>query len=268
MSQPTLITKTFYIDSGRKNAMYTLRSRQIGGQVYIDTYICNLANNAERAEAKAKEYFENFVARVGESENFKINYAGGADFELFERRGKLGVRETEQLEMLESGIMPFGKHVNKEIKSLPMNTIMWFVDQIKAEKTTSSVVFAAVCDYCAGVALEMGYIKARETQRAAIQADKEARALRSEFVGEKGERLVFNCHVVAAIFMGTTQITAYSYVDRYCTVMLDANDQQIVYFGTKTLGEKGDVIRFKATVKDHTIRDNIKQTIIQRPSLY
>jgi hypothetical protein len=44
---------------------------------------------------------------------------------------------------------------------------------------------------------------------------------------------------------------------------VDVNGNDVVYFGK--LGEKGDHVAVKATIKDHSVRDGRKQTIISRP---
>jgi hypothetical protein len=40
----------------------------------------------------------------------------------------------------------------------------------------------------------------------------------------------------------------------------------VVYFG-KALGEKGSTIKFRATVKGHSIKDGVKETQINRPTV-
>lgn len=52
----------------------------------------------------------------------------------------------------------------------------------------------------------------------------------------------------------------------YLHVGADPVGNVIVYKGTKKLGAKGDTVSVKATVKDHGIRDGVKQTVITRPA--
>lgn len=95
MTNATVVTTTYFISSGRKNAMYTLRVERRGGGYTSDNYICNLSTDPEKAEAKAREYFDRVSARLTETDTFKMVFQGFADFDLFERRGKLSVFDTE-----------------------------------------------------------------------------------------------------------------------------------------------------------------------------
>ena len=46
-----------YISSGKKNAMYTLRSMRSGNGFRADNYIMNLARDPKKAETKARDWF-------------------------------------------------------------------------------------------------------------------------------------------------------------------------------------------------------------------
>ena len=48
--------------------------------------------------------------------------------------------------------------------------------------------------------------------------------------------------------------------------MKDASGNVITYFGSRSLGEKGDKVTFSAKIKKHDEYKGIKQTIIQRPT--
>ena len=45
-----------YISSGKKNAMYTLRSMRSGNGFHADSYIMNLARDPKKAETKARDW--------------------------------------------------------------------------------------------------------------------------------------------------------------------------------------------------------------------
>ena len=83
MTNATVVTTTYFISSGRKNAMYTLRVERRGGGYTSDNYICNLSTDPEKAEAKAREYFDRVSARLTETDTFKMVFQGFADFDLF-----------------------------------------------------------------------------------------------------------------------------------------------------------------------------------------
>ncbi len=259
----TLTTQTYVISSGRLNAMYTLRVVRSGNGFFVDNYICNLSTDPDKAEAKAREYYDRIRDRIADSECFKMTFAGYADFELGQRRAKLSIWDTERLEIAEAGIMPFGKHEGKRLEDLPMPTVLWWADQVKEcnEEAGKSVVFQAVCNMCLGIALDKGYIVAREQKR-------EAQAIRdasSNYVGEPKQRLVFEGEVELVVSLGETQVAWNAYVTRYLT-KVRCGGNVIIYFGNR-IAEKGDVIKFKATVKEHKERDGVKQTIVQRPAL-
>lgn len=76
MTNATVVTTTYFISSGRKNAMYTLRVERRGGGYTSDNYICNLSTDPEKAEAKAREYFDRVSARLTETDTFKMVFQG------------------------------------------------------------------------------------------------------------------------------------------------------------------------------------------------
>ncbi|UZS00407.1 hypothetical protein [Serratia phage SMP] len=259
-------SKIFYISSGAKNAMYTLRTIIRGNGFEVDNYICNLATDPERAEEKAEVYFDAFVARVGNSSAIKFLYQGYADFQLFERSGALSVLDTERLTEVENGIMPFGKHKGRVIEELPMYTILWWADQASDAHNIKERVFQAVCARCLGVALDKGYIEQRKIDREERAAAEEAAKAASNYIGEVKQRLEFEGVIEASIDLGAKQVAWNTWVENYLNKIM-VNGNVVIYFG-KCLGEKGDAIKMKATVKEHNERDGMKQTIVNRPSVH
>lgn len=271
MSTVTVCSQTFYISSGAKNAMYTLRYRRIGdGMPFeVDNYVCNLSTDAEKAERKAREYFDVWKDRVGETSHFKINFAGYADFDLYERRSTFSVYQTDMLERLENGIMPIGKHQGKNISDLPASTVLWYADQANNKASGDSSYdknkanfFNAVCAIMLGYALEFGYIEKREQRRKEI----EERGARSKFIGSEKERLDFNGTLVVCKEVSTIQIAYNKWSIKYINI-IECGDDVVVYFGNP-LGDVGSEISFKATVKEHNERNGVKQTVVQRPKVY
>lgn len=261
MSKSNVITATYFISSGRKNAMYTLRVERRGGEYVSDNYICNLSTDPDKAEEKAREYFDRWSARHGETEYFKPVFAGFADFELFTRRGKMSVVDTERLELVEQGIMPFGKNKDKKFIDLPMNTVLWWADQGKEENIESKGdVFQAVCAACMGVALEKDYIAKREE----IRQERLERNARSEYIGEIKQRLDFEGKIEAVVSCGMQQVSYNGWIEKFMNKIL-VGDNVVVYFG-KPLGEPGEEIKIRATVKAHEEYNGVKQTIVNRPA--
>jgi len=95
--------------------------------------------------------------------------------------------------------------------------------------------------------------KAREEARL-VDADK------SGWIGTVGERRVFKLTIRMVIEMSGQY--GYSYLH----VMHDADGNVVVYKGTNELGKSKDVVSVKATVKEHSIRDGVRQTKIARPA--
>lgn len=264
-----ITTQCFYVSSGRKNAMYTLRYRRFPVPFgCVDNYVCNLSTDPDLAEEKAKAYFEAWKERVGETETFKITFGGGADFDLFSRESTFSVEHTECLEMLNHGIMPIGKHKGKPVEDLPPTTILWYADQSVEEisgdneySIRKAKFFSTVCSMMLGYALDMGLIEKREAEKQAII---EKRRL-SNHIGEPGKRMDFKGSIALCKELSTTQVAWNTWTTKFINV-IDCDGDLVVYFG-KPLGEKGDLISFKATIKEHNERDGAKQTIVQRPKI-
>ncbi|AHJ10755.1 hypothetical protein P106B_72 [Rhizobium phage vB_RglS_P106B] len=99
------------------------------------------------------------------------------------------------------------------------------------------------------------------SEEAAKLAEIRARDAGSEFVGSLKERREF-----------TLTITGYSKSDddwgiSYFHAMKDEAGNVFIYRGTVKIGEKGETVTFKATVKNHQERNGVKQTYLNRPTV-
>lgn len=252
-----IITQTFYISTGAKNAMYTLRlHRTAAGMTFgnfdPDFYLCTLAATEEKAIAKATEYVEAFRQRVSESETFKIVFYPGVNHETFKRRGKLSVRDSIQIEQIEQGIFPFGAHSGERIDQAPERYVLYFADKIT--ETTDNPVSAALIARCAGIALELGYIARRDAKRAEIAAQDQL----SNHIGQVGSRIELEGQLYVS-YIKTSEF------NQFWINKVRVGDNIVVYIGSKSLGEKGATIKFRATIKKHDSYNNIKTTQISRP---
>ena len=102
----------------------------------------------------------------------------------------------------------------------------------------------------------LGWKKEREAN--------DAKDAASEYVGEVGERIEFTAEVVA-LKSGGDQWNGYwtFYLLRDTTT-----SNLLVYLGNADLcGARGDTVTVKATVKEHSTRDGVKQTKVLRPKL-
>lgn len=110
---------TYYISSGSKNGMYTLRLFQrdeyaYGGQIRVvanDWYLCTLSKFKEKAIQKAHDYLVDIG--VDPSEH-KLNI----DFELYEHA-------EPQPSLPSDGRMVSGKYMGTHVSELPENYLKW-----------------------------------------------------------------------------------------------------------------------------------------------
>ncbi len=91
------------------------------------------------------------------------------------------------------------------------------------------------------------------------EATIEAKRQSAQHVGTVGERIDFDL-----VIKFTTEFET-QFGMTYVHVMEDADANVVVYKGSKVLGQKGDAVKFKATIKTHDYRDGIAQTIVTRP---
>lgn len=198
-----MIRQTYFISTGRKSAMFTLRVLRTTDDPNVnmfmrDHYVCNLANAGEAGEAialeKARAYADAMRDRIGETDEFKVEFGGFWDEPANLRRGKLSVADTNALENIEAGIFPFGKHRGAKIDEAPQSYVLFFADKLKEfEADPAKVVMAALAAACAGVALEKGYIEARDEARVA-RAAADALSQHVGTIGEDGKLATLNAN--------------------------------------------------------------------------
>ena len=253
MSKSTI---TYYISTGAKNAMYTLRmSRELVGEgMYncVDFYVCTLAAHLDRAVAKAEAYFEALKDRVQD-----IELCTDPEYVATVRRGKLSVKDTKQIEMIEEGFFPFGKMAGQRIDSAPDSYLLYFADM--AKKTPEGAVICALIAACTGVALERGAIAKREAKR----EEQRTIDLQSEFVGEIGKRQEFEGTPVLSL----QNPQPFDNFGAYWINKIRCGNDLVTYIGSKSLGQVGTQIKMKATVKKHSIYSGVKSTEVSRPAI-
>lgn len=256
----TKITQTYYIGTGRKNAMYTLRFRRDyeGQPAHMfdfmpDHYVCNLAATEELAIEKGREYADTFRDRVGETDDFRIIFDDMPDREAYKRRGKLSVADTLKVELIESGVIPFGVHARKRFIDAPDSYILYWVDKSREEIT--SRVIGAIIAVCQGIAADKGLIARRQAARDA----RHAVDVLSNYIGEVGQRRDFMgvLEFVSAPQMGSR--------GEWHTNRVRCGNDLVVYFGAP-LGNQGETITFRATIKKHEEHNGVKSTQVNRPS--
>lgn len=106
--------------------------------------------------------------------------------------------------------------------------------------------------------IERGEARVAERAKAREEA-RQADADKSGWIGTIGERRVFTLTIRMVV-----EMEGY-YGCSYLHVMHDADGNVAVYKGTNKLGSMNDTVTVKATVKEHDVRDGVKQTKIARP---
>lgn len=82
-----------------------------------------------------------------------------------------------------------------------------------------------------------------------------------EWIGEIKQRLVFEGEIKHAMVVGYNQ-----WGTSYMTIIKCGNDE-VIYWGLLEHIEYRGPVKFKATVKEHNMRDGRKQTIVNRPAV-
>jgi hypothetical protein len=91
---------------------------------------------------------------------------------------------------------------------------------------------------------------------------KRAKNAASAFVGNVGDKITAMVKVERIIVLPD-----YGYGVNYITLLRDEAGNVLVYKGLSDIGQQGEAVMLKATVKAHDIRDGVCQTTIQRPKV-
>jgi hypothetical protein len=103
-------------------------------------------------------------------------------------------------------------------------------------------------------------IDARAARRAEWADKKAAIDAKREHIGTVGEKITLTLKVVHVVVFDSAFGTV------YINICEDDNNNTIIYKGkAKGFPEKGETATVIATIKEHGVRDGVKQTIIQRP---
>lgn len=231
---------TVYIDSGRKNAMYTLRQSRTGGMHHIDMYLHNLSNDPVKAEAKARAWFDRVYAdRVDPS---LYHFEGFADFELNEWGGP-NQWEREAIHMItEDGIIPFGKNKGEKIADLEDSYIMWW-----SKQDSDKLVGQALIEIMKLIAEERGLYEKERKEK----ADREANRLRTQATADvpiTDERIQITGEVV-----GIKMVEGYGWNAPDVMKIIVLDDRGFKLYGScpSSVGsaERGDRLEFMARIE-------------------
>lgn len=104
-------------------------------------------------------------------------------------------------------------------------------------------------------------LEAVESCFAVIDRKEAARAY-SQHIGSVGDKVTLTITVEHIIVLHSQQ-----YGNNYITIARDENGNAITYKGKTDIGAKGATATIKASIKEHTVYNGIKQTAIQRPKV-
>ena len=105
-------------------------------------------------------------------------------------------------------------------------------------------------------------IDARAAKKAEWASEKAALDAKRAHIGAVGQKVTLELTVVHVVVLdgmyGTT----------YINICEDAEQNVVIYKGSSNaIPGKGHTVNVVATVKEHGVRDGVKQTVIQRPKL-
>lgn len=103
-------------------------------------------------------------------------------------------------------------------------------------------------------------IDARAAKRAEWASEKAALDAKRAHIGTVGDKVTMTLTVVHVVVLDGMYGTTYIHI---CE---DADQNVVIYKGTSNaMPGKGHTVTVTATIKEHGVRDGIKQTVIQRP---
>jgi hypothetical protein len=81
----------------------------------------------------------------------------------------------------------------------------------------------------------------------------------NEYIGEVGERIVFN-----GLRIVREYVSEGNYGSTFITTMEDPEGRSVVWFASKRVGDIGEVVNLKGTIREHKEFKDVKQTVITR----
>ena len=258
--------ETYYISTGEKTAMYTLRVQYMGidgwgHPAIMDDYICNLSTDADKALSKATAYVEQNAEGQGVKftgfslDEIKRRAAGVAKAEQEaadaarweEEENRRVAREAAGLQLVTQGKFPFGKYREELFEVAPKSYVKYIAENFVAEEGDKVV--------------EMLLVELKRLYPEAFVEMPKPNGKHVDAWAEK-EKVEFKATVIAAFgYEGY-----YGWVD--VTKFVKDSGELIVHSGTRNFDiEEGDIVVMKGTVKAFDEYDDENQTLIIRPKL-
>jgi len=96
----------------------------------------------------------------------------------------------------------------------------------------------------------------------AKEVAKRAANTQSQYIGNIGDAVTLTVTIEQVIVLFSEL-----YGNNYLNICRDKNNNVVVYKGKTDIGDPGETITIKASVKEHQLYDGVQQTVIQRPKL-
>jgi hypothetical protein len=135
------------------------------------------------------------------------------------------------------------------------------VARLEAYKGTNTFLLSSIANLAYWGKLSERQAEAVESCFAVIDRQEAARA-NSQYIGAVGDKVTLTITVEHIIVLRSE-----FYGDNYITIARDENGNAITYKGKTDIGAKGATATIRASIKEHTVYNGIKQTVIQRPKI-
>ena len=252
------VNAQYFIATGKGNGIFTLRMHegydQDGEQKTV--YVCNLSKDADAAILKAKSV----IADRGDNPCELVETADSIKGHTFETWGECDPVRVANIKTAQNGVMPWGKYWGQQIALVPIEYFVNWMFYSNIDAPCSDLAKEAIRQHVLLRRDEfMEVVEANKAAEEKRQAEIEAKRNKSNHVGNIKDRIDI-----------TATITFVKSIDTHfgvslLTILENDNGDVFKYFGSVDLGDKGDKITIKATVKDHAEYDGVKQTVITRP---
>ena len=245
MTNPSVM---YYISSGEKNAMRTLRRvTNVPGTHYQDEYICNLARDHYTAIEKARSICGKNTLHAS---FFELSKWG-------EKNVKLQAWQKKAIQGIENGFITFGKHKGTELVNLEEGYVRFWI-----LGNASNIVASHLIKALTKIAEDRGWLEKWQKAQEELEAKKKKEAEESEHFGNIGQRgeLFLRCDKSLA-FDGYYGMT-------YINICKTRQGHTVIYRGSKRW-EEGKYYKVAATIKSHDVyeKTGVKQTYIARPTV-
>lgn len=135
------------------------------------------------------------------------------------------------------------------------------VVRLEAYEGTNEFLRSSIQNLAYWGSLSARQVEAVESCFAVIDRLEAARA-NSQHIGNVGDKVILTITVERIIVLKSE-----FYGDNYITIARDEHGNAITYKGRSDIGGKGDTVTVKASIKEHTVYNGVKQTVIQRPKV-